>query len=83
MSYPTVGALFHDGLRISRAMTLKCALAGIWCGGGKGLVAENSGYVCECVYNCVRHIACLTFMYAVTFVLFRPIFSNGYGVERR
>jgi glutamate dehydrogenase/leucine dehydrogenase len=39
--YETVGALLHDGLRLSRSMTYKNALAGLWWGGGKGLIAPG------------------------------------------
>ncbi len=44
--YPTVGALVRDGLRLSRGMTRKNALAGLWWGGGKGIVARapNDAY---------------------------------------
>ncbi len=41
--YPTVGALVRDGLRLSRGMTRKNALAGLWWGGGKGIVARAPG----------------------------------------
>jgi leucine dehydrogenase len=34
---------FRDGLRLSKGMTHKNALAGIWWGGGKGVIARNSG----------------------------------------
>lgn len=39
-SYARVGDLLHDGLRLSRAMTRKNALAGLWWGGGKGILAD-------------------------------------------
>ena len=39
--YETVEALLHDGLRLSRSMTHKNALAGLWWGGGKGLIASG------------------------------------------
>ncbi|CAG8494546.1 11202_t:CDS:10 [Paraglomus occultum] len=42
-SYKTVEDWFRDGLRLSRGMTHKNALAGIWWGGGKGLLARNTG----------------------------------------
>lgn len=41
--YATVADYLRDGLRLSRGMTLKNALAGIWWGGGKGVMAANSG----------------------------------------
>jgi hypothetical protein len=34
--YPTLTEFFADGFRLSKGMTLKNALAGIWWGGGKG-----------------------------------------------
>ncbi|KAJ1336889.1 hypothetical protein BSLG_006649 [Batrachochytrium salamandrivorans] len=34
---------FRDGLRLSKGMTHKNALAGIWWGGGKGVMARNTG----------------------------------------
>ena len=33
----------RDGLRLARGMTRKCALAGLWWGGGKGLIARQPG----------------------------------------
>ncbi|RMG98691.1 MAG: Glu/Leu/Phe/Val dehydrogenase [Deltaproteobacteria bacterium] len=42
-NYPTIGALVRDGLRLSRGMTRKNALAGLWWGGGKGIVARAPG----------------------------------------
>ncbi|KAJ3362832.1 hypothetical protein GGF32_005233 [Allomyces javanicus] len=41
--YDTVESLFRDGLRLSRGMAQKTALAGIWWGGAKGCMARNSG----------------------------------------
>ncbi len=41
--YPTVGDFLRDGLRLSLGMTRKNALAGIWWGGGKGLIARPPG----------------------------------------
>ncbi|MDQ7087137.1 MAG: Glu/Leu/Phe/Val dehydrogenase dimerization domain-containing protein [Acidobacteriota bacterium] len=41
--YDTVEDLIRDGLRLARGMTLKNALAGLWWGGGKGVMARNSG----------------------------------------
>ena len=37
--YPTLGELATDGLRLSLGMGYKSALAGLWWGGGKGLIA--------------------------------------------
>lgn len=37
--YATLGDLISDGLRLSQGMTRKNALAGLWWGGGKGIIA--------------------------------------------
>lgn len=42
-SYDSVGALVRDGLRLSRGMGRKNALAGLWWGGGKGVIARMPG----------------------------------------
>ncbi len=41
--YDTMEDFLRDGLRLSRGMTLKNALAGIWWGGGKGVIARGTG----------------------------------------
>lgn len=41
--YATVADQLRDGLRLSRGMTRKTALAGLWWGGGKGLMARAPG----------------------------------------
>lgn len=41
--YDTVGAFLSDGLRLSRGMGRKNALAGLWWGGGKGVIARAPG----------------------------------------
>jgi glutamate dehydrogenase (NAD(P)+) len=41
--YATVGDFLRDGLRLARGMTLKNALAGLWWGGGKGVMAKGTG----------------------------------------
>lgn len=41
--YDTVEDFLRDGLRLGRGMTHKNALAGIWWGGGKGVMARNTG----------------------------------------
>ncbi len=41
--YSDVAALVADGLRLSRGMGQKCALAGLWWGGGKGVIARQAG----------------------------------------
>jgi len=42
-TYDTVEAFCRDGLRLSRGMGHKNALAGLWWGGGKGVVARRRG----------------------------------------
>jgi len=42
-SYGALGDFVRDGLRLSRAMGQKCALAGLWWGGGKGVIARRQG----------------------------------------
>lgn len=39
--YDTVEDFLRDGLRLSKGMTRKNALAGLWWGGGKGIIAHN------------------------------------------
>lgn len=41
--YETVASFLEDGLRLSRGMGRKCALAGLWWGGGKGVLARPRG----------------------------------------
>ncbi len=41
--YGTMEAFVRDGLRLSRGMGHKCALAGLWWGGGKGVIARRTG----------------------------------------
>lgn len=41
--YERVADFISDGLRLSRAMGLKNALAGLWWGGGKGVIARQKG----------------------------------------
>lgn len=40
-SYKTVEDFLRDGLRLARGMTHKNALAGLWWGGGKGVMVHN------------------------------------------
>lgn len=42
-AYGTLREFLVDGLRLAHAMGRKCALAGLWWGGGKGLIAPPSG----------------------------------------
>ncbi len=39
--YATIESLFRDGLRLARGMGHKNALAGLWWGGGKGVIARR------------------------------------------
>ena len=41
--YDTVEGFLRDGLRLARGMTYKNALAGLWWGGGKGVMAQGTG----------------------------------------
>lgn len=41
--YPTLESFVRDGLRLSRGMGHKNALAGLWWGGGKGIIARQEG----------------------------------------
>lgn len=41
--YETMEDFVRDGLRLARGMTHKNALAGLWWGGGKGLLARETG----------------------------------------
>jgi glutamate dehydrogenase/leucine dehydrogenase len=43
-NYETIEDYFRDGLRLATGMTFKNALAGLWWGGGKGVVAHNPNY---------------------------------------
>ena len=42
-TYDTVEDYLRDGLRLARGMTHKNALAGLWWGGGKGVMARGTG----------------------------------------
>ena len=48
-SYPSVEAYMRDGLRLAKGMTHKNALAGIWWGGGKGVIAHNPAIEKNCI----------------------------------
>src|SRR5262249_39267837 len=41
MHYDTLISYLQDGLRLSKGMTYKNSLAGLWWGGGKGIIAHN------------------------------------------
>jgi len=40
-TYQRIEEYMRDGLRLAKGMTLKNALAGLWWGGGKGVIAHN------------------------------------------
>lgn len=42
-TYASVLDFLRDGLRLAKGMTQKNALAGLWWGGGKGIIARGSG----------------------------------------
>ncbi len=42
--YDSVESYLRDGLRLAKGMTRKNALAGIWWGGGKGVIAHNPAH---------------------------------------
>jgi glutamate dehydrogenase/leucine dehydrogenase len=39
--YDSMEDYFRDGLRLAKGMTRKCALAGLWWGGGKGVICHH------------------------------------------
>ena len=41
--YTDLEAFLRDGLRLSQGMGRKCALASLWWGGGKGVIARKAG----------------------------------------
>jgi len=43
-SYDRMEEYLRDGLRLAKGMTRKNALAGLWWGGGKGVMAHNPNY---------------------------------------
>jgi leucine dehydrogenase len=45
--YATIEDFLRDGLRLARGMTHKNALAGLWWGGGKGVMAAEEGETAE------------------------------------
>ncbi len=53
--YQRMDAFVRDGLRLSRGMTRKSALAGLWWGGGKGLIARDPGEA-TCDINTQRQL---------------------------
>jgi glutamate dehydrogenase/leucine dehydrogenase len=42
-AYPNLESFLRDGLRLARGMGRKNALAGLWWGGGKGLISPRAG----------------------------------------
>jgi leucine dehydrogenase len=45
--YETMEEFLRDGLRLAQGMTLKNALAGLWWGGGKGVIARDTGQLVD------------------------------------
>lgn len=43
-NYNNMASYFEDGMRLAKGMTHKNALAGLWWGGGKGVMAHNSEF---------------------------------------
>ncbi len=43
-NYETIEDLLRDGMRLSKGMTRKNALANLWWGGGKGIMVHNPNY---------------------------------------
>ncbi len=43
-NYNSIENYFRDGLRLAAGMTFKNSLAGLWWGGGKGVIAYNPSY---------------------------------------
>ncbi len=41
--YDNLGGFLNDGIRLAKGMTHKIALAGLWWGGGKGVIARPEG----------------------------------------
>lgn len=47
LAYTSTEPFLRDGLRLALGMGRKCALAGLWWGGGKGLIADPSAAAAE------------------------------------
>ena len=44
LNYNDSGSFFDDGLRLSYGMSQKSSLAGLWCGGGKGILTKPDDF---------------------------------------
>jgi Glu/Leu/Phe/Val dehydrogenase, dimerisation domain len=51
MRYPSARDALNDALRLARAMTLKCSLAGLDAGGGKAVVLVHDGLQREAAFT--------------------------------
>ena len=59
-AYPNAGAARADALALARAMTIKCALAGLAAGGGKCVVMDHAGLDRERAFEALgRHVEAL------------------------
>ena len=79
-TYPTVGDAVSDALRLSRAMTLKAAVAGLPLGGGKGVIMRPAG---EPLPRARRHQALLDFADLVESLGGRYIAAEDVGTSSR
>jgi leucine dehydrogenase len=79
-TYPTVGDAVSDALRLSRAMTLKAAVAGLPLGGGKGVIMRPVG---EALSRSRRHQALLDFAELVESLGGRYIAAEDVGTSSR
>ena len=79
-TYPTVGDAVSDALRLSRAMTLKAAVAGLPLGGGKGVIMRPAG---DPLPSRRRHQALLDFADLVESLRGRYIAAEDVGTSSR
>jgi leucine dehydrogenase len=79
-TYPAVGDAVSDALRLSRAMTLKAAVAGLPLGGGKGVIMQPIG---EPLPRGRRHQALLDFADLVESLGGRYIAAEDVGTSSR
>jgi leucine dehydrogenase len=77
-TYATVGDAVTDALRLSRAMTLKAAVAGLPLGGGKGVIMRTAG---EPLSRSRRHQALLDFADVVESLGGRYIAAEDVGTS--
>jgi leucine dehydrogenase len=79
-TYPTVGDAVSDALRLSRAMTLKAAVAGLPLGGGKGVIMRPPG---EALSQSRRRQALLDFADLVESLGGRYVAAEDVGTSSR